>query len=199
MQDPSSTFSFWPRREAQASLGKDNGLKPFSTKVLYAAAQGVAAGTAFGAFQMAYYPDKFIFAQKGTISSGPARGLIYLKHVVFRPAMIFSSVTVTYAVTESLFSEVRGTNPKDAWDSTLAGAAAGMVLGGFLTRRFDIATTTSIGTGLMMGLLEFTGSSMICDPHGKEARCFPTKVPIAFKESEELQGLKNKYPAYKQN
>ena len=29
--------SFWARREAQASLGKDNGLKPFTTKVFYAA------------------------------------------------------------------------------------------------------------------------------------------------------------------
>jgi hypothetical protein len=199
MQDSQSTFSFWSRREAQASLGNDNGLKPFSTKVLYAAAQGVTAGTAFGAFQMAYYPDRFVFAQKGTISSGPARGLNYLKHVVFRPAMIFSSVTVTYAAAESFFSEVRGTNPKDAWDSTLAGAAAGMVLGGFLTRRFDIATTTAIGTGLMMGLLEFTGSSMISNPSGKDARSFPTKVPTAFEESDELQGLKEKYPAYKTN
>lgn len=195
----SSSFSFWARREAEASLGKDNGLKPFSTKVFYAAAQGVAAGTAFGAFQMAYYPDKFIFAQKGTISSGPARGVNYLKHVVFRPAMIFSAVTVTFAASESLLSEVRGTTTKDPWNSTFAGAAAGMVLGGFLTRRFDIATTTAIGTGLMMGLVDFNGSNMICDPEAKEARCFPTKVPTAFEESEELQGLKEKYPGYKQN
>mmetsp|Transcript_11935 Transcript_11935/g.30284 ORF Transcript_11935/g.30284 Transcript_11935/m.30284 type:complete len:196 (+) Transcript_11935:131-718(+) len=193
------SFSFWSRREAQAALGKDNGLKPFSTKVFYAAAQGVAAGTAFGAFQMAYYPDKFVFAQKGTISSGPARGLNYLKHIVFRPAMIFSAVTVTFAASESLLSEVRGSTTKDPWNSTLAGAAAGMVLGGFVTRRFDIATTTAIGTGLMMGLVDFNGSNMICDPEAKEARCFPTKVPTVFEESEELQGLKEKYPAYKQN
>ena len=33
----SSTFSFYGRREAQAALGKDNGLKPFTTKILYAA------------------------------------------------------------------------------------------------------------------------------------------------------------------
>jgi len=195
----SPNFSFWPRREARATLGKDNGLQPFSTKVLYAAAQGVTAGTAFGAFQMAYYPDKFMFAQKGSISSGPARGLNYLKHVVFRPAMVFSAVTVTYAVAESFLSEVRGTTTKDPWNSTLAGATAGMVLGGFLTRRFDIATTTAIGTGIMMGLVDFNGSNMICNPEAKEARSFPTKVPIIFEESDELKGLKEKYPAYKQN
>ena len=37
----SPTISFWPRREARASLGKDNGLQPFSTKVVYAAVSTV--------------------------------------------------------------------------------------------------------------------------------------------------------------
>lgn len=162
-------------------------------------AQGVTAGTAFGAFQMAYYPDKFVFSQKGTITSGPARGLNYLKNTVFRPAMIFSAVTITFTAAESFFSEVRGTTTKDPWNATFAGAAAGMVLGGFLTRRFDIATTTAIGTGLLMGIVDFNGSSMISDPEGKEARSFPTKIPSTFEESPELQGLKEKYPAYKHN
>ena len=39
MESPSS--SFWARREADAALGKDNGLKPFSTKVFYAAVSDV--------------------------------------------------------------------------------------------------------------------------------------------------------------
>ena len=148
---------------------------------------------------MAYYPDKFVFAQKGTITSGPARGLKYLQHVVFRPAMIFSAGTVTFAATESLLSEIRGTTTKDPWNSTLAGAAAGLVLGGFITRRFDIATTTAIGTSLMMGLIDYNGSNLISAPAGKEARSFPSKVSTVFEESEELQGLKEKYPAYKNN
>ena len=33
-RNPCATYG---RREAQAALGKDNGLKPFSTKILYAA------------------------------------------------------------------------------------------------------------------------------------------------------------------
>lgn len=148
---------------------------------------------------MAYFPDKFVFAQKGAITSGPARGVAYLQHVVFRPAMVFSAGTVTYAAAESFFSEVRGSTTKDPWNSTMAGAAAGMVLGGFLTRRFDIATTTAIGTGLMMGLMDFNGPSMICDTDTKESRSFPNKIPKVFIESEELKGLKEKYPAYKQN
>ena len=120
-------------------------------------------------------------------------------HVVFRPAMIFSAVTVTYAAAESFFSEIRGTTNKDPWNSTLAGAAAGMVLGGFLTRRFDIATTTAIGTGLVMGLVDYNGPNVICDPDTKQERCFPAKVPTVFAESEELKNLKEKYPAFKQN
>ncbi|OEU12282.1 hypothetical protein FRACYDRAFT_270572 [Fragilariopsis cylindrus CCMP1102] len=199
MQESAATGSFWSRREAQASLGKDNGLKPFTTKVFYAAAQGVTAGTAFGAFQMAYYPDRFAYAQKGTVLSGPVRSLNYIKHAVFRPAMIFSAVTVTYAAAESFLSEIKGTTSKDPWNSAFAGAAAGMVLGGFLTRRFDIATTSAIGTGLIMGLIDFNGPNIICDPDTKQARCFPAKVSTVFEESEELKNLKEKYPAFKQN
>lgn len=196
----SATHSpFWSRREEQVSLGKDNGLKPFTTKVFYAAAQGATAGTAFGAFQMAYYPDRFAYAQKGAISSGPVRSLNYLKHVVFRPVMIFSAVTVTFAAAESFLSEIKGTTSKDPWNSAFAGAAAGMVLGGFVTRRFDIATPSAIGTGIMMGLIDFNGPNIFCDPVTQHARHLPTKVPTVFKESEELKNLKEKYPAFKQN
>jgi len=74
-----------------------------------------------------------------------------------------------------------------------------MVLGGFLTRRFDIATTSAIGTGIMMGLIDFNGPNIFCDPDTQQARYFPTKVPTVFKESEELENLKEKYPAFKQN
>jgi len=191
--------SFWSHRETQASLGKDNGLKPFTTKVFYAAAQGVTAGVAYGAFHMAYYPDKFAYAQKNTIVSGPNRGINYLKHIVFRPVMIFSAVTVTYAAVESLFSEMKGTTGKDPWNSAFAGAAAGMVLGGFVTRRFDIATTSAIGTGLIMGLIDFNGPNIMCDPEKRQARSFPSTIPSVFKESEALKDLKEKYPAFKQN
>ena len=62
-----------------------------------------------------------------------------------------------------------------------------------------IATTTAIGTSLMMGLIDYNGSNLISDPAGKEARSFPSKVSTVFEESEELQGLKDKYPAYKNN
>ena len=148
---------------------------------------------------MAYYPDKFVFAHKGAISGGPARSLRYIKHTVFRPAMICTAVTVTYAAAESFFSEIRGTSTKDPKNSAFAGAAAGMVLGGFVTRRFDIATTSAIGTGIIMGLVDFNGPNIFCDPETRQARSFPTKIPTVFEESKELHGLKEKYPAYKQH
>merc|ERR1711865_1359023 len=112
---------------------------------------------------------------------------------------IFSAVTVTYAAVESLFSEMKGTTGKDPWNSAFAGAAAGMVLGGFVTRRFDIATTSAIGTGLMMGLIDFNGPSISCDTETRQVRSFPATVKSVFDESEELKNLKEKYPAFKQN
>jgi len=60
--------------------------------------------------------------------------------------------------------EVKGSHHKDPWNSALAGAAAGMVLGGFFTRRFDIASMAAVGVGLVMGLVEVNGPNVLCNP-----------------------------------
>lgn len=161
--------------------------------------QGVTAGLAYGAFHWAYYPDRFVFAQKGTVVAGPARGPSYIMRTVVRPCVAFSTVTLTYASVESLLEELKGSHHKDPWNSAFAGAAAGLVLGGFLARRFDVATCTALGTGLIMGAVDFNGPNMICDPVTQKARQFPAKINTTFEESEELKGLKDKYPAYKYN
>jgi hypothetical protein len=148
---------------------------------------------------MAYYPDKMVYAPKGTVTFGPPRGLAYMTKTIIRPAVAFSAVTVTYAMVESLAEEMRGSHYKDPWNSALAGAAAGMVLGGFVARRFDIASMSALGTGLLMGLVDFNGPSIICDPITQQAKHFPSKISTQFDESEELKSLKSKYPAYKNN
>lgn len=160
---------------------------------------GGAAGVAFGALQMAYYPDKMVFAPKGTVSSGPSRGMQYIMSTTIRPMVVFGSTTVTYAFAESLFEEMRGSHHKDPWNSAFGGAAAGMVLGGFLTRRFDVASMTALGTGLLMGMVDFNGPSAICDPVTQQAKHFPSKISMQFQESEELKDLKDKYPQFKNN
>jgi hypothetical protein len=162
-------------------------------------AQGTAAGFMYGAFNWAYFPDKFAFAHKNTITAGPARGVQYLSHTMLRPAVAFTAVGVTFASVESFLEEVKGSHHKDPWNAAFAGAAAGLVMGGFFTRRFDIASMTALGTGLLMGMVEVNGSSFICDPVTQAAKNFPAVVPARFVETADLKDLKDKYPAYKHN
>jgi hypothetical protein len=159
----------------------------------------VIAGVGYGAFNMAYYPDKFAYSQKGTVTAGPSRGLKYIMHTTVRPAVAFSLVSMTYASAESFLEEMKGSHHKDPWNSAFAGAAAGMVLGGFFARRFDVASMTALGTGLLMGMVDFNGPSITVDPVRQAAKKFPKKVATTFAESECLKDLKDKYPEFKHN
>jgi len=118
---------------------------------------------------------------------------------MLRPAVAFSAVGLTFASVESFLEEMKGSHHKDPWNATFAGAAAGLVMGGFFTRRFDIASMTALGVGLLMGMVEINGSSMVCDPVSTGERQFPKSFPSKFEESEDLKGLKEKYPAYSNN
>lgn len=193
------TSPFWEYRHEQEALGNSNGLKPFGTKAYYATLQGVGAGIAYGTFNWAYYPDKFVFSHKNAVVSGPRRGMEYLRHTMLRPVVAFTAVGVTYAGVESFLEEVKGSHHKDPWNSVFAGAAAGMVMGGFFTRRFDIASMTALGVGLVMGMVEVNGPNVLCDPVGQEAKKFPSSFSAKFKESDDLSDLKAKYPSYGNN
>ena len=162
-------------------------------------AQGVSAGAFYGLMSWAYYPDRYAFAHKNTVLPAPTRGMAWLNQTTFRPAVTFSLVNLTFASVESFMEEIKGSHQKDPWNATVAGAAAGIVLGGMTTRRFDIATATGFGLGLLMGLVELNGSNIICDPEHEYARHFPPSMPAKFEESELLSELKEKYPAYKYN
>ena len=181
------------------ALGKDNGLQSGPRKAFFAVVQGVGAGLAYGAFSWAYYPDKMAFAHKDTVIAGPIRGSSYVMNTLVRPTVAFSVVNLTYAGVESVMEEIRGSHHKDPWNSAFAGAAAGFVLGSFLARRFDVATCSALGTGLIMGALDFNGPNIIADPESDGARKFPAKISAIFQESDELKALKEKYPAYKNN
>ena len=160
---------------------------------------GATAGVCYGAFQWAYYPDRFTYGHKGTVLPGPARGIDYLKMNVMRPAVYFSLIGITFAAVEGFMEEVRGNKSlvKDPWNTAVAGFASGMVMGGFYTRRLDVASMTGLGIGLLMGAIEFNGPSLIADAKTQKERMFSEKVPVKFEESKELAGLKEKYPAYK--
>jgi len=242
-----ATTGFWAHRAEQESLGKANGMQPFTTKAFYAGVgffsfflfvvgsfrllrpivllsdwihhgsyklkifgngfvhdvyiqvTGLVAGVGYGTFYWAYYPDKFAFGHKNLVTAGPSRGMLWMQHTMLRPTVMFSVVGLTFAGVESLMEELRGSHHKEPINSAYAGAAAGVVLGGFMTKRFDIATMTGLGMGMLMGLLELNGSSVVCDPKGEAARKFPVSMPAQFQETTTLNDLKEKYPAYKSN
>lgn len=123
----------------------------------------------------------------------------FLQHTVLRPAVAFTAVGLTFAGVESFLEELKGSHHKDPWNAAYAGAAAGLVLGGFFTRRMDYASMTGLATGLLMGVLELNGSNMVCDPVTEAAKKFPTTLPTKFEESTNLAELKDKYPGYKQH
>ena len=111
---------------------------------------------------------------------------------MMRPAVALSAVGLTYAGVESFLEEMKGSHHKDPWNATFAGAAAGLVMGGFFTRRFDIASMTALGVGLVMGMVEVNGSNMICDPVAQAKKKFPAYVPSKF---EGLEGSQGKVPS----
>ena len=74
-----------------------------------------------------------------------------------------------------------------------------MVLGGFFTRRFDIASMTAVGVGLVMGLVEVNGPNVLCNPVAQGTKKFPSSFSSKFAESEDLSDLKKKYPSYNNN
>lgn len=158
----------------------------------------MTAGLTYGTLYWAYYPDKFAFAHKNTVTIGPSRGRLWIQHTVIRPVVLFSSVCLTFAGVESFLEEMRGSHQKDPWNAAGAGMAAGALLGAFATRRFDIAFTTGLGMSLLMGAVEFNGSTILCDPVTEKAKKFPTTLPAKFEESTDLKELKETYPAYKE-
>uniref|UniRef100_A0A7R9WW37 NADH dehydrogenase [ubiquinone] 1 alpha subcomplex subunit 11 n=1 Tax=Craspedostauros australis TaxID=1486917 RepID=A0A7R9WW37_9STRA len=190
--------SFQEYRRELYETGQDYGLTPISKKLYFATMQGAGAGIAYGICHWAFYPDKFVFSHKNTVLPGPSRGMQYLNATMLRPSIYFTAVSVTFAAVESLLEELRGSH-KDPVNTASAGFAAGLVMGGFFTRRFDIAGVTGLGMSLIMGCVELNGPNLITDPEKQQKKLFPESVPVKFEESEELFALKEKYPAYKDN
>lgn len=118
---------------------------------------------------------------------------------MLRPAVYFSLIGITFAAVESVLEDVRNNHSgfKSPWNSAAAGFCSGVVMGGFYTRRFDIASMTGVGIGMLMGAMEFNGPTMIVDPETQQKKLFPDTVPTVYTESEDLSALKEKYPAYK--
>lgn len=75
---------------------------------------------------------------------------------------------------------------------------AGFVIGGLTTRRFDIATSAALGTGLVMGLCDLVGPmANYAMAHNQNDQFDRSIRPKTHVESDELRALKEKYPKFK--
>jgi hypothetical protein len=112
---------------------------------------------------------------------------------VAQPAVWTGLVAAAYTFTECSMESAR--QSKDSWNAVYAGMVAGFLIG-TTTKRFDVATSTALGMGLLMGLADLTGPGINWErAHGIEPNLGVR--PKKWQESEQLTELKEKYPKFK--
>jgi len=154
---------------------------------------GAAAGTFAGSVQLAWYPDPIISEARfrNTIHSTDLRSVM---RSLSRPAFWFSTAAAAFSSVECMAEDLRG--KKDSLNATWGGLAAGFIIGA-TTKRFDIATSTALGMGLLMFATDFTGPSTIAESNQMEMQNKMFGVlPRQHKESDALSALKEKYPQH---
>ena len=95
-----------------------------------------------------------------------------------------------YSGVECTMEQFHDEKKEKTWlNASVAGAVCGFVMGG-MTKRFDIMSTSALGLGMAMGLVEYSGarsaSNTTDTPYGYEPE-MPTTV----------KSLKEKYPEFK--
>mmetsp|Transcript_996 Transcript_996/g.1772 ORF Transcript_996/g.1772 Transcript_996/m.1772 type:complete len:202 (-) Transcript_996:236-841(-) len=177
---------------------------PCITRTINAYAVGAAAGTAFAACQLAWYPDpvqttsRFIRnAATSTTAAASSSGLSDSRAIlrtIARPAFWMSAAGAAFAAAECTAEAARGKS--DSWNATIGGMAAGLVAGA-VSQKPGIMVSTSLGLGLFMFALDMTSPSSVYEGHQDEVTHKMYGVlPKTHKESEELADLKEKYPKF---
>ena len=143
---------------------------------------------------LSWYPDPYRYDVKNTrvpFSLNAAHMIRNMKG----PVVWGGLVCGVYGLTECIFEQMRDSAKESTWvNSSLAGAAAGLVMGG-MTKRFDIMATSALGVGILMGMVEFNGQG----GNGQSAKrelgvdwWLPTTA-----ESASCKELKEQYPEFK--
>jgi hypothetical protein len=157
-------------------------------------AVGAAAGTAFAACQLAWYPDPVQTTGRFVRNSGLSDSRAILRTIA-RPAFWMSAAGAAFAAAECTAEAARGKS--DSWNATIGGMASGLVVGA-VSKRPGIMVSTSLGLGLIMFALDMTSPSSVYEPHQDEvSHKMYGVLPKTHKESEELSSLKEKYPKFK--
>ena len=77
------------------------------------------------------------------------------------------------------------------------GMVAGFILGGITRKRWDQATISALGTGLLMGLADLCGPGFNWDKtHGIDEKAKKV-LPKTYSDSDEVKRLKELYPKFK--
>lgn len=152
---------------------------------------GAGAGTLYGAIKASWNPD----AALATARFGGGSTWRHALQVVTKPGLFCAGVAATYAGVECLSAGFRGDGKVSPKDSILAGMAAGFMMAS-TTKRFDMMAASAIGTGIMMGCMEFNGPDIITDHEKYNTKIFGS-LPKTHVESEDLAALKDKYPKWK--
>eukprot|EP00565_Helicotheca_tamesis_P004285 CAMPEP_0185740848 /NCGR_PEP_ID=MMETSP1171-20130828/38642_1 /TAXON_ID=374046 /ORGANISM="Helicotheca tamensis, Strain CCMP826" /LENGTH=188 /DNA_ID=CAMNT_0028412777 /DNA_START=84 /DNA_END=650 /DNA_ORIENTATION=+ len=164
---------------------------PCFNRFFNASMVGASAGTFFGACAVAWHPDPVIVDKRFGGVDGRSDFRAVARQIT-RPALLFSAAAAAFAGTECLAESVRG--KKDSWNAMIGGFAAGAVIGA-TTKRFDIMTSTGIGLGIFLFALDYSGTETSNHPWELRHKMHGV-LPEKHVESEELTGLKEKYPKY---
>ena len=157
--------------------------------------QGAVGGFVIGSSMLAWYPDPYRFDVKNTVTNY-ALDARYIMRGLRGPVMWASVVCGTFSLVECTVEQLRDEAKESTWvNSSIAGAAAGMVMGS-MTRRLDIVATSALGLGLMMGMVEYNGQTYVSDEEHATTK-WDTRLPAKSEESETLKALKEKYPEFK--
>lgn len=154
---------------------------------------GGAAGTFYGACEVAWYPDPIVSTPKGVIIQKTSFAAV--GRSLMRPAVWCALAGCAFSAVDCIVESSR--NKKDHWNSVAGGMAAGLVVGA-TTKRFDIMTTTALGMGLLLGVMDGLGGATVADPI-KVRHKQRDVLPAQHQESEALKGLKEKYPKFADN
>jgi hypothetical protein len=133
--------------------------------------------------------------KKGPIFTMPTAA--FVSRGMFVPGMYLSSISATYLGVRALAHNARG--KCDVWNSVYGGFAAGMIMGS-VTKRMDKSFVTGLGIALVGGVGDFytrnAGSLFAWNKEEALQRQWGVR-PYQHRESDELRGLKEKYPEHR--
>eukprot|EP00956_Cyclotella_meneghiniana_P032926 scaffold92183_cov77-Cyclotella_meneghiniana.AAC.2 len=156
---------------------------PGYVRTMYSAGTGLVMGTFYGACQAAWFPDTGGTSKFHTIS-----------RTMLRPAMWAAITAGAFTATQCSMEAARN-ETQDHWNSLVAGAVGGGVIG-MTTGKPNIVIATAIGMGLFMTAVDLSGAKTVYDEDYLDHKRNGL-LPKQHKESDTLAALKELYPKFK--